>query len=176
MLERENEWPIGDDGLPTREAARIILISPRRRVLLIQGHDFTKPEAKWWFTVGGGREPDEDARTAAVRECFEETGYTVAEEALIGPVIYRDSRFYFADRTRRQREHFFIAHVPEFPISRQNWTRDERDVLDCMRWFSMEELMELATAYRIYPRALPQLLPQWVTKGWDGTCVKIIEE
>lgn len=176
MLEREHEWPIGDDGLPTRNAARIILISHERRILLVQGHDFTKPQSQWWFTVGGGMEPNEGARTAAVRECFEETGYRVTEDVLIGPVIYRDSRFYFADRTRRQREHFFIAHVPEFSISRKNWTTDEHDVLDCMRWFTVEELTELAKAQRIYPQLLPDLLSRWVTEGWDGTCVKIIED
>jgi 8-oxo-dGTP pyrophosphatase MutT (NUDIX family) len=175
MLERENEWPIGEDGLPTRDAARVILIDNEDRVLLVQGHDGNAPSRQWWFTVGGGQEPGESARDTAVRECFEETGYALHSSDLIGPVIYRDSKFFFADRTRRQREHFFIARVNGFDVTTRGWSNDERNVLDDMRWLSMAELREIEKRSRIYPQALPDLLGEWLMNGWDGECVKIDE-
>ncbi|MDO5729082.1 MAG: NUDIX domain-containing protein [Actinomycetaceae bacterium] len=175
MLERENEWPIGPDGLPTRSAARVILLTENNMVLLIRGHDFNAPSASWWFTVGGGQEPNETVQQTAIRECFEETGYRLQEKDLEGPVIYRNSKFFFADRTRRQIEHFFIARVPEFSLSTQRWTRDENQVLDEMRWFPIESLTAVLDDRPIYPQLLPTLLKEWSINGWDGQCVKIEE-
>lgn len=175
MLERENEWPIGADGLPTRDAARVILLTNTEKVLLVKGHDLNAPDASWWFTVGGGQEPDETLQQTAVRECLEETGYRLRESDLEGPVIYRDSKFFFADRTRRQMEHFFIARVPEFSLSTKRWTADENRVLDEMRWFPVASLSPVMERSPIFPQKLPALLKRWVKNGWDGRCVKIEE-
>lgn len=175
MLERENEWPIGSDGLPTRDAARVILIDEHDRILLIQGHDGNNPAHQWWFTVGGGREEGETAREAAARECFEETGYSPDLSDLVGPVIYRDSKFYFADRTRRQKEYFFLARTANFKFKIDGWTADESKVLDDMRWISLAELREIEQNGRIYPALLPDLIEKWLKSGWDGICVKINE-
>ncbi|MDO5048395.1 MAG: NUDIX domain-containing protein [Actinomycetaceae bacterium] len=175
MLSSEHEWPIGPDGLPTRDAARIILIDEDDRALLVKGHDGSDPKHEWWFTVGGGREPGESAKAAAVRECFEETGYKLDEGALIGPVIYRDSKFYFADRTRRQKEYFFLAKVEGFAVHRDGWSSDEKNLLDDMQWLSLEQIRDIEKRDRIYPESLPNLLQKWLINGWDGRCVKIDE-
>lgn len=171
----ENEWPIGPDGLPSRDAARVILLNERQEVLLVRGHDFGAPERSWWFTVGGGLQPGEDARQAAVRECWEEAQICLRAADLVGPVIERDSIFYFFDRQRRQRELFFLAHSSSDKLSDDSWTPSEREVLDEMKWMTVEELITRSETERIYPKCLPALVGHWVKQGWDGECVKIDE-
>ncbi|MDO5034129.1 MAG: NUDIX domain-containing protein [Actinomycetaceae bacterium] len=175
MLEKENEWPIGEDGLPTRKAARVVLIDESERVLLIRGHDADDPTHEWWFTVGGGLEPGETPKQGAVREAFEETGLRLDPSELVGPLIYRDSKFFFADRTRRQMEHFFLARVQHFDLDYSRWSKDERGVLDEMRWFTVSEAKELRTKAKVFPDLLPDLIEKWLTRGTDGDCVKIDE-
>lgn len=174
MLEKEYEWPIGEDGLPTRDAARVVLIDEADRVLLVRGHDANDTTHEWWFTIGGGLEAGESPRAGAVRECFEETGLRLDERALEGPVIYRDSKFYFADRTRRQKEHFYVARTRGFDLDYSRWSSDERSVLDEMRWFTVDELLALGEKANVFPSALPEVFSELIN-GWDGRCVKIDE-
>ena len=57
-----------------RRSAKCVVVDPQGRVLLFKGiapHDPT--EEPWWFCPGGGLEGDEDYRSAARRELFEET-------------------------------------------------------------------------------------------------------
>jgi 8-oxo-dGTP pyrophosphatase MutT (NUDIX family) len=63
------------DGLPVRRAARVILLDPQDRVLLMR-YDGGPPSGSHWATPGGGLNPGEDYREAAVRELAEETGWT----------------------------------------------------------------------------------------------------
>ena len=45
-----------------RNAARVLLIDPGGRLLLVHGGDPADPSAgSWWFTPGGGMEPGESA-------------------------------------------------------------------------------------------------------------------
>lgn len=50
----KEEWALGTDGVPTRRAARVIVISDDGYTLLMLGHDVNDPSYRWWFTVGGG--------------------------------------------------------------------------------------------------------------------------
>ncbi|EPD30424.1 NUDIX hydrolase [Gleimia europaea] len=175
MLEKEYEWPIGADGLPTRDAARVILIDEAERVLLVRGHDANDSDHSWWFTVGGGLEAGESHREAAVRECLEETGIRLNTAELEGPVICRDAKMFFADRTRRQIEQFFIARVDAVKLDYSRWSNDERRLLDEMRWFEVEELLELREEASIFPRQLPDLLVKWRDNEGTQSCVKIDE-
>ena len=138
-----------------RNAARVLLIDPDGRALLVRGGDPQRPEGDgWWFTPGGGMEPGEDARTAAVREAFEETGCRVAE--LEGPVARRSSVFPFDGQLIEQREQFFVAHVPPFDPTDAGWTDLERRVLTGSRWWTVDELR--ATAETVYPENLADLI------------------
>jgi 8-oxo-dGTP pyrophosphatase MutT (NUDIX family) len=138
-----------------RNAARVLLLDPDGRVLLVQGGDPADPEAgTWWFTPGGGLEPGEDARTAALREAFEETGHRVAE--LRGPVARRSSVFPFEGRLIEQREQFFVAHVPAFEPTTEGWTELERRALTGLRWWTLDELR--ATGETVYPASLADLV------------------
>ena len=49
-----SDWTMGPDGIPFRNAARVILFDAQGNTLLIEGHDKDNPSRHWWFTVGGG--------------------------------------------------------------------------------------------------------------------------
>lgn len=138
-----------------RTAARVLLLDPAGRVLLVKGGDPARPEAgTWWITPGGGLEPGEDARTAAMREAFEETGHRIA--GLDGPVARRSSVFPFDGRLIEQREQYFVAHVPAFKPTTGGWTELERRALTELRWWTVEELR--ATVETVYPESLADLV------------------
>jgi 8-oxo-dGTP pyrophosphatase MutT (NUDIX family) len=138
-----------------RNAARVLLLDPDGRVLLVRGHDPERPEtAAWWFTPGGGVEPGEDPRAAAIREAFEETGYRLAD--VEGPVARRSSVFPFQGRLIEQRERFYVAHVPTFEPTSEGWTELERRVLSGSRWWSVDELR--GTAETVFPPNLADLV------------------
>ena len=65
-----------------RKVARVVLLDPRDRILLLHGHEPDDPADDWWFTPGGGVEGDETREEAALRELAEETGITEVE---LGP-------------------------------------------------------------------------------------------
>lgn len=174
----ESEWIIGADGLPYREAARVVVLDGRGRIFLIHGHDIDDVNHHWWFTVGGGLLTGEDAREGARRELAEETGLSVALERLEGPVLRRSALFHFIGETRRQDETFFLLRLTEKEAehvgTHQELTDLEREVLDEFEWWDIEDLEALSHSAPVYPRSLPQLARSW-GQGWDGTC-PFIEE
>src|ERR1700751_5729379 len=92
-----------------RATARVLLLDPQGRILLMKGRLPSAPDAPGaWFTVGGGIEQGEDESQAARREIREETGWEPLE---IGPVISRNEQP-FSDRKGRPvliREAFMVA-------------------------------------------------------------------
>ncbi len=94
-----------------RAAARVLLIDPADRVLLLSGTD---PEvgSHWWHTPGGGVEPGESPRSAAARELAEETGFRLSGDELLGPIWRRVARFTFMGSDYEQTELFFVAAAP----------------------------------------------------------------
>lgn len=150
-----------------RSAARVILLDEADRVLLVRGHDVDAPGRSWWFTIGGGIDAGEDARTAAVRELHEETGVRLATTDLVGPVCTRSALFDFAARTCRQDEELFVARVraADTELSTAGWTDVERDVIDELRWFTLDELA--AVTIEVFPAGLADLVRDVLV--WDGS-------
>ena len=73
---------------PRRQAARLVVRDPGGRVLLLR-YDDPPPVGVHWSTPGGGIEPGETPRAAAVRELREETGWT---DVVVGDELGRTRR------------------------------------------------------------------------------------
>ncbi|MDD9206780.1 NUDIX domain-containing protein [Georgenia sp. 10Sc9-8] len=170
------EWRPGDDGVPYRRAARVIVLDAHDRMLLVRGHDAGDVGRTWWFTVGGGLAGGETAPEGAVRELREETGLELPAESLEGPVLARSAVFDFARVTCRQDEEFFLARLPgTADLTDAGWTSLERDVLDELRWWELDALdRAVAAGTTVYPRTLVPLVRNLLT-GWDGTTAELDE-
>lgn len=176
MTDLGSDWIPDGDGIPHREAARVVLFAPDGSILLLHGHDGHDAEHVWWFTVGGGIEGEETPRECAVREVFEETGIELDPTLLVGPVLYRQADFRFRNVHARQDEWFFLATLAQYPrdLDASRRTSMEGELLDGHAWFNSEELEVLGSNEQIYPKVLPQLVKQW-QRGWDGKCLNLFE-
>lgn len=140
-----------------RRAARVLLVDAEGRVLLFRGHDPDRPGlGSWWFTVGGGVDEGESVRAAALRELFEETGLTLGDEALEGPVHRELAEFSLGGVSYRQDNEFYLARIPSHDVVTVGFTDLEQQFVLEHRWWTTAELR--ATADTVYPVALPDLL------------------
>ncbi|WP_433272959.1 NUDIX hydrolase [Actinosynnema sp. CS-041913] len=153
--------------VPTqRVSARVVLADRDDRVLLFEGFDPARPEELFWFTVGGGVEPAEDLRAAAVREAFEETGLRLAPADLVGPVWKRRAVFSFDGLSYAAEEWFFVSRTDRAEVDTSRFNDLEQQTIRRHRWWSVDELR--ATEETVYPVQLAEVLPEALT-GWDGT-------
>lgn len=135
-----------------RVTARVLLFDRRGRILLMKGRLPSDPGAPGaWFTVGGGVEPGESLDAAAAREVAEETGFGDVE---IGEVAWRGEQI-LHDRKGRPvlfKETYFVARCAGGEASRAGWQALEREFVDDMRWWTLDELA--ACAEPVFPEGL----------------------
>jgi 8-oxo-dGTP pyrophosphatase MutT (NUDIX family) len=136
-----------------RLSSRMLIINGETRVLLFRfvhkagalaGQDY-------WSTPGGGVEDGETYQQAAIRELREETG--IIRESVGEPVATREFALQLPDGEHVQsREKYFVVRVEDVALSRQEWTRQEADVIADHRWWSRDDLMQ--TTNIVWPENL----------------------
>lgn len=150
-----------------RITARVLLLDPDDRVLLMRGRLPSDPDAPGaWFTVGGGAEPGETVLEAAVREIHEETGFRDVE---LGPVVwYREA----VHRDERQelmvlKESYIVARCAGGEPSRDGWQPLEASLVDDIRWWTLAEIAQAVED--VYPEGFADLLPDILEGRYPDT-------
>jgi len=109
-----------------RQAARVV-VTDSERALLLADTDPGLPGTRWWVTPGGGIDPGESPRQAAVRELAEETGLVVPPDSLLGPVAVRTVVHGYSDQVLSQVESFFVLFTAQpFEVRPAGLTADEQ--------------------------------------------------
>ncbi|MFE0100905.1 NUDIX hydrolase [Streptomyces sp. NPDC059009] len=158
--------PVPDEGdvatRPLRKVARVVLLDPEDRILLLHGHEPGDQKDDWWFTPGGGLEGDETRTEAALRELAEETGITDVD---LGPVLWRRiCSFPFAGRRWDQDEWYYLARTTQRTAAvAEGLTELERRSVDGARWWTCRELTEAHET--VYPTRLAELLRRLLDEG-----------
>lgn len=140
-----------------RKAARLLVISPSRDVLLFKflHKDGALAGKNYWATPGGGLEDGETFHAAAIRELREETGIQV--NTVVGPVADRRfSTLLPSGETVFAVEQYFVVHVDSQIISSSEWTLHETQVMADHHWWSALELR--STGETVWPEALVEML------------------
>ncbi|MFF0488086.1 NUDIX domain-containing protein [Nocardia sp. NPDC004068] len=163
----ERVTPAAGTGLEVdtvRTSARVVLLDDQDRILLMRGHDPQTPHLPFWFTVGGGVEPGETLRAAAVRELWEETGYALDSTFLRGPIWRRVAVFPFDGELIRSEELFFVARArSSFEPKAADPTVWERRCVNAYKWCAPEDIEKLdRSGETVYPYHLDRLLSEAV--------------
>lgn len=157
--------PLPDDGLPVieRSVVRLVVLDTHDKMLLFHTRDLGNPDlGTWWELPGGGIDPGETYRDAAVRELREETGI-IAAHSRVGPPSWR-RRSSFRYRQERRLYDEVIAAIrlpgPGPRIDESQRLDYEKEDYFGYRWWPVPEV--LTSSERFYPGKLPALLSSFL--------------
>jgi 8-oxo-dGTP pyrophosphatase MutT (NUDIX family) len=142
-------------SVASRLGARVLLLDPRDRVLLVHARDPEDPDHHWWELPGGGLDEGEDLAEAGRRELAEESGILLPE---LGRKLWvRESRFTYRGRAHHRIEHVFLGRTPsttaQVPLKP---TENEKAGLIERRWWPAAELQTCPD--KLLPGNLAELL------------------
>jgi 8-oxo-dGTP pyrophosphatase MutT (NUDIX family) len=141
-------------GLPVRRAARVILLDPDDRVLLMR-YDHGPPNGRHWATPGGGADDGEDYQAAALRELAEETGWS--DVVLLGEVLRRRYDMDYAGRMVSQDERLYLARTDQRErVMGDVAAMHAADGIAAWRWWTLAELDN--TDEQVWPPGLAELI------------------
>lgn len=156
-----------------RTAVRALLLDPADRLLLLCGRDPSRLErGVFWFTVGGGLDPDEPAEAALRREITEEVGI---REVSVGPAVWLlRNRFVFNGRAIDQANTFYVVRTRETAVDRSGQDQVERESIMAARWWTLDELR--ATDDQLYPVPLVDRLTVLLREGPPTSPIRLPDE
>lgn len=140
-----------------REASRLLVLSPERRVLLL--HLDPQHADPFWVTPGGGLDDGETHEAAAARELYEEVGRS---DLAIGPCIWlRHIVFTWEDWYVAPDERTYLVRVPEEfePVV----LHPDLEPIVGGGWFDPDELRRLTET--VYPEDLATYLTDLLRDG-----------
>src|SRR5690349_18527146 len=158
------------DPARLRPAARVVLLDPEGRVLLLGSRlvDLATPPGPvlYWYTPGGRTEPGESTRGTAARELAEEIGLVVDPRALEGPVWLRRAVAPLLGELFDHRETYFVLRdvVHEVDVGGQTELEAYED--QPWRWWSVAEIT--ASQEVFVPRRIAAALPELLAGPWTG--------
>lgn len=164
-------------NIPIRKAARVLLINDHDELLLIyvEAFDIKTTEGKsfqrFWFTVGGGIEPNESVEQAAIREIYEETGIP-RENITLGPIVWHGTAEVILKGQRTLLdESYIVAKTIQKNVALLNPTNEEQNVIKKLKWFSLEEIKQIKDP--IFPISLAEYLPNILQGDYPNNPIEI---
>ena len=161
-----------------KNTVRILLVNDKNQLLLMRVVDPSttrldkKTRPAFWCTIGGKIEADETIEQAAIRELFEETGYTI-NDVKLGPIVwYGLHQMIISGEHVELNEKFIVAHTTtDKQVLQDNFTQNEKSVVTHLEWLSLNDIINHSEA--IFPAVLKTHLasilankypfePEWV--------------